>query len=58
MPVVKYLEFEVNSKGKGTTRIPKFEVVKWADYPTEKESVVQSAPVAEPPATDETEDLF
>tara|TARA_B100000965_G_scaffold104531_1_gene86123 strand:- start:569 stop:1114 length:546 start_codon:yes stop_codon:yes gene_type:complete len=61
VPVVKYLEFEVNSKGKGTTRVPKFEVVKWADYPKDaEEPVVQAKPVAEPPAStpDETDDLF
>ena len=58
LPVVKYNDFEVNSKGKGTTRIPKFEIVKWADYPEEKPEV-SAEPVAKPPASSSDDvDLF
>lgn len=56
--VIKYNNFEINSKGKGTTRIPKLELVKWQDYPKDEESASPPPPVKESTPAPSEDPLF
>lgn len=49
VPVIKYAGSEPIKVGKGNTRVPKFDLQKWVDRPSELDGGAESAPVQPAP---------